>query len=56
MSSFLLAFLFSFVACIETAAYAIYEIKINKNKLAGIILIVLSIIGFVFPIAVYLNT
>ncbi len=55
MASFLLASLFSIAACIESAAYGVYELKINKNKPAGIVLIVLSIVGIIFPIGMYLT-
>jgi len=55
MATFILATLFSIVACFESTLYAIYEIKINKNKAGGIVLIVLSLIGLVFPIILYLN-
>ena len=55
MATFILALLFSLAACIESIAYAIYEININKNKSAGIVLIILSIVGLIFPIIMYLN-
>lgn len=53
MTTFILAVLFSIVSCFESTAYAIYEIKVNKNKPAGVILIILSLIGLVFPIYMY---
>lgn len=56
MATFILAVLFSIAVCIESTAYGIYEIKINKNKPGGIILIILSLIGLVFPIFMYLRT
>ena len=55
MATFILAALFSLAACLESTAYAFYEIKINKNKSAGIILIILSLIGLIFPIIMYLK-
>lgn len=55
MATFILITLFTIVAWLEGTAYAIYEIKINKNKLAGIVLIVVSLIGLVFPISMYLK-
>ncbi len=53
MATFILAVLFTIVACFESISYAIYEIKINKNKPGGIVLILLSIFGLVFPIVMY---
>lgn len=55
MATFILATLFSLAVCIESTAYAIYEIKLNKNKPAGIVVIILSLIGLIFPIIMYLN-
>lgn len=55
MATFLLVALFAITMCIESIAYAFYEIKVNKNKSSGIVLIVLSLIGLVFPIVVYLG-
>lgn len=55
MATFILASLFCLCACFESAAYAIYEMKVNKNKSAGIVLIILSLFGLIFPIIMYLN-
>jgi len=55
MATFLLAALFAITMCLESIAYAFYEIKVNKNKSSGIVLIILSLIGLVFPIVVYLS-
>ncbi len=55
MATFLLVILFVITMCIETICYAFYEIKVNKNKSAGMVLIILSLIGLVFPITVYLS-
>ena len=43
MTTFILAILFCFIACLESTAYGIYEIKVNKNKAAGFLIILLSI-------------
>lgn len=56
MATFILVTLFSIAACVESIAYAIYEIKVNKNKSGGIVLIVLSLIALVFTIYIYLNS
>ena len=53
MATFILVVLFSIAACVESTAYAIYEMMINKNKPAGIVLIVLSLVGVVFPVFMY---
>lgn len=50
MSTLILSVLFFIVVCIESTAYAIYEMNVNKNKPAGIILILLSLVGLIFPI------
>lgn len=55
MATFLLAALFTVTMCIESIAYAFYEMKVNKNKSSGIVLVILSLIGLVFPIVVYLS-
>ena len=55
MANFLLAALFAITMCLESIAYAFYEIKVNKHKSSGIVLIILSLIGLVFPIVVYLS-
>lgn len=55
MTTFILAILFCFIACLESTAYGIYEIKVNKNKAAGFLIILLSIIGVFFPITIYLK-
>ena len=56
MVTTILLILFSISVFIETSAYAIYEITVNKNKLGGIILIVLAVIGLVFPISIHLSS
>ena len=56
MAIFILSTLFSLAVCIESAFYAVYEIKVNKNKSGGIVLIILSLIGLVFPITMYLKS
>lgn len=55
MTTFILAILFCFITCLESTAYGIYEIRVNKNKAAGFLIILLSIIGFIFPITMYLK-
>ena len=55
MTTFILAILFCFITCLESTAYGIYEIRVNKNKAAGFLIILLSIIGFIFPISMYLK-
>ncbi len=55
MATFILVILFIIATCVESIAYAVYEIKINKNKPGGIVLILLSLIGLVFPIVVYIQ-
>lgn len=55
MATFLLASLFTITMCIESIAYAFYEMKVNKNKSSGMVLVILSLIGLVFPIVVYLS-
>lgn len=55
MTTFILAILFCFIACLESTVYGIYEIKVNKNRTAGFLIILLSIIGFIFPITMYLR-
>lgn len=55
MATFILIIIFAIFSCIESIAYGIYEFKVNKNKTAGIVLVVLSLVGVVFPIATYLS-
>lgn len=55
MATFILSVAFSIAMCLESGAYAIYEIMINKNKLGGIVLILLSLFGLVFPIIMYVK-
>lgn len=55
MAPFILTVLFVIATCIESTAYAVYEIKINKNKPGGIVIILLSLIGLVFPIMLYIK-
>lgn len=55
MTTFLLSTLFIVTMCVEGFAYALYEIKVNQNKSSGIVLVILSLIGLVFPIVVYLS-
>ena len=50
----ILIVLFSVLASVESFAYALYEFKVNENKTGGITLMVLSLIGLVFPVAIYL--
>ena len=56
MVTLILVILLSVFASIESAAYGVYEIKINKNKAGGIILILLSIIGLIFPTIALFNS
>lgn len=53
MASLILIILFIIAAFIESMSYAIYELKINKNKPGGISIIILSLVGLVFPIVSY---
>lgn len=55
MTTFLLSALFIVTMCVEGFAYALYEIKVNKNKSSGMVLILLSLIGLVFPLVIYLS-
>ncbi len=55
MIAVFLIIIFSIAASLESAAYGIYEINLNKNKAGGIILLVLSVIGLFFPILIYLS-
>ena len=55
MIAVFLIIIFSIAASLESAAYGIYEINLNKNKVGGIILLVLSVIGLFFPILIYLS-
>ena len=52
MITFILALAFSLVSCSISTLYAIYEMKVNKNKAAGII-ILLSVVGVIFPAIMY---
>lgn len=53
MATFILIIIFAIFSCIESITYGIYEFKVNKNKTAGIVLVVLSLVGVVFPIVMY---
>lgn len=53
--TFILVILFAIFASFESASYGLYELRINKNKAGGILLLLLSLIGLVFPIVTYLN-
>lgn len=53
MATFILIIIFTIVSCIESIAYGIYEFKVNKNKSAGIVLVVLSLAGVAFSIVMY---
>ena len=55
MVGFILVIAFTIFAFLESFAYAIYEIKINQNKSGGIVLILLALLGLVFPVSVYLT-
>ncbi len=55
MITLILITLFALAATIESTAYAIYEIKVNQNKLGGITLIALSFVGLILPITLYLK-
>ena len=48
-----LVVLFALFALTECISYGFYEISINKNKPGGLILIFLSIVGFVFAVTMY---
>ena len=48
-----LVFLFALLALVESVSYGFYEVVVNKNKLGGLILIFLTIIGFAFAITMY---
>lgn len=48
-----LVVLFALFALTECISYGFYEIAINKNKPGGLILILLSIVGFVFAVTMY---
>ena len=48
-----LVILFALLALVESVSYGFYEIVVNKNKLGGLILIFLTIIGFIFAIIMY---
>lgn len=53
MTTFFLVIIFAIIATLECISYGYYEIKINQNKLGGITLIILSFIGFIFSITMY---
>ena len=53
MITLILVIIFVLAATFESISYGYYEIKINKNKLGGITLIVLSLIGLVFSFIMY---
>ena len=55
MIAVFLVIIFSIAASLESAAYGFYEISSNKNKLGGIILLILSLIGLFFPTLIYLS-
>ena len=55
MVGFILVIAFTIFAFLESFAYAIYEIKINQNKSGGIVLILLALVGLIFPVSVYLT-
>ena len=55
MIAIILIILFSVTASLESASYGLYEITANKNKVGGIILIVLSLVGVFLPILFYLQ-
>ncbi len=56
MVTLILVILLTAFAFVESAAYSIYEIRINKNKAGGITLLLLSIVGFVFPVFAFLTS
>ena len=55
MIAVFLVIIFSIASSLESAAYGFYEISSNKNKLGGIILLILSLIGLFFPTLIYLS-
>ncbi len=55
MTTFLLIIGFVLISCFEAIGYGLYEFIINKNKFSGASIIILALIGLVFPIAVYLT-
>lgn len=48
-----LVVLFALLALVESISYGFYEIVVNKNKPGGLILIFLTIIGFIFAVTMY---
>ena len=48
MATFLLVALFAITMCIESIAYAFYEINTIKNKTGGIVIITFSILVVIF--------
>ncbi len=56
MLTFILVILLAVFASFESIAYSIYEIKINQNKTGGITLLLLSIVGLIFPVVSFLNS
>lgn len=48
-----LVFLFALLALVESVSYGLYEVVVNKNKPGGLILIFLTIIGFVYAVTMY---
>ena len=48
-----LVVLFALFALVESVSYGVYEVIINKNKPGGLILIFLTIIGFIFAVTMY---
>lgn len=46
------AILFILYCFLKTLFYAIYEINSHKNKVGGITIIVISLIGFILPFSI----
>ena len=55
MLTLILIIFFLIYAFLESVGYGYYEIKINKNKPGGIIVIILAFIGLVFSLISYIN-
>jgi len=51
---YVLFFILSIWIFIRTISYAIYEIKQEKNKLGGTIVLLLALVALVFPIVMVL--
>lgn len=45
---FLVILIISIIIFFKTINYAIYEIKVNKNKSAGITIIIMAFVVFIF--------